>query len=344
MAWVAGDSLDSYNGTGTNTGMQSRWTGGFANTSMQTGRFGGQCVQIVPGSASGFVQRSFAAARTAGVNGFAMRWPTMPSTTTYTYAHFCIMQGNTYQFSVRVNPNAALEVWRLTGVFSGTLLGTSPNNVVLPNTWQYLEIIWTASTTAGAVQCLIDNTSVLTLTGLNNCNAGSASCDGFRLSSDYSTSGTVQLDDYNEGDAAVTMGPLRNETLRPNADSAITWTPNSGANNYSRVNEALCDGDTTYVQTVTPGNKDLYTYPALSATPSAILGVMANSFAYKTDAGAHTMNNSVTSGSTVSDGATFTLAGSYSKFERPMATDPNTGAAWTQTGLAALLAGPKLVT
>jgi hypothetical protein len=346
MAWVANDGFDTYNGVGPNTGASSKWQGlNSAVSSLVGGRFGGQALQMNAAniSSGNVATRFLTSSRASGANAFAVylgSYTNRPENS----GPFVFAQGGTTQFTVKMNQSGGLDVWR-GPIWAGTKVANTASGVLLLSTWQYLEMLWTCSSSAGVLQFLIDGTPLPALTGLNIQSAATPACDSIQLAQSYNTGGsgyTFIVDDYNEGDAPTTMGVLRVETLRPTRDSSIAWTPSSGANNFSRVNETLVDGDTSYVQTTTVGARDLYGFGPLSSTPAAIAGVQASSFGYKTDAAAHILNNSVTSGATASDGPALTLPSSYAKFERPMVVDPNTGVAWTPAAIAALLAGPTL--
>ena len=51
--------------------------------------------------------------------------------------------------------------------------------------------------------------------------------------------------------------------------------------NYLHVNEAVVDGDTSYVESKTVGDIDLYTYENLSGTPTSIVGLAVRPIAKK---------------------------------------------------------------
>jgi hypothetical protein len=113
--------------------------------------------------------------------------------------------------------------------------------------------------------------------------------------------------------------------------------------NYDLVREAAEDGDTTYVYDSTTGHVDLYELADLAVTPSAIIGVVARQFARKTDAGTRSGTTRIKSGATFQDGATFAQSTTYQFLNTVLATDPNTGAAWTAAAVNALQVGPKVV-
>lgn len=76
-----------------------------------------------------------------------------------------------------VATNGSLSFWR-----GATNLGTSAAGVIAINTWNYIEVRTVLSDTVGAVTVRVNGTAVLTLTGLDTMNAGTAAVyDTIRL-------------------------------------------------------------------------------------------------------------------------------------------------------------------
>jgi hypothetical protein len=139
--------------------------------------------------------------------------------------------------------------------------------------------------------------------------------------------------------------------LATNYIIAATTAPYFGANvtgidNASLVSDTTQDGDATYVETVTAGNADLYSFPTLAAAglnPLSITGVVPFAIARKSDAGQRIAEIRAKSGATdvaaVSDsqlGASYRFLGGF------LGTDPATSAAWTVAGVNGLSVGPKV--
>ncbi len=62
-------------------------------------------------------------------------------------------------------------------------------------------------------------------------------------------------------------------TLRPNADGSVSWTKNSGATNYSCVDEAVADDATTEVHAGSAAVADTYELPDHSTEAGIINSV-----------------------------------------------------------------------
>lgn len=109
--------------------------------------------------------------------------------------------------------------------------------------------------------------------------------------------------------------------------SAVNWV-SVGLNPAS-------DSSLSQVSSITVTDEDLFTFPALVSTPSAIYGGAVKIFAAKADSGARTGNINVLSGATDSTGsnAGFSFLTSFQWIGSIYDLDPNTASAWTQSGV-----------
>ncbi len=353
MALVSTDSFDTYNGTGTNTGVQAKWTntGGVTNTSLTSGRFGGQALRMnyttgIPGQ---WYIRSFSANRASFAVGGAIRFSSVGNlqTTSGGAATIMFLGGGIGQFGLLFNSSGQIVAVRSgIGVQTPTVIGSSATGVVAANTYYFMEVEATISGTTGTITVYLDGVAKLTLTSINNKNNGSsAGVDqiGIVRPLGSSTSETFDFDDFYEADTNTRIGLGRVEVIRASADVAQGWTRSAGAVNYSLTNETLVDGDTTYVQASSVGDVDTYDFGALSSTPATIYGVQMVVFAEKTDATARSIALQAKSGATTSDGPDYVLTSlSYGRHERMMTVDPNTSAAWAASAVEAIRGGPKV--
>jgi hypothetical protein len=337
MSIVFTDGFDMYNGVGANVGIQARWQwlqfGGGSSGSLITGRFGGQGVSISGDSGSSF-RAVLPGTYTSFGHGFA-----------YRDQEFLNNRPNLLQLLNASLGGVVILRWDST---VGTITVSGPGGVIGTATglaitgvfvWHYIEVYGTVNASTGTCQVYLDGSLIINVTGVNT---GSSGVNGIKYTTDNIGGGNhINVDDIFFADSATHLGECKIETLRPTADSSVTWTPNSGANNYSRVNETLVDGDTSYVSTASTGVRDLYTIASLGSTPATIYAVNAVAFAEKTDANTRQLYNSVRSASTDSDGAAANLAASYGRYDRIMLTDPATSASWTASGVNNLLLGPK---
>jgi hypothetical protein len=118
---------------------------------------------------------------------------------------------------------------------------------------------------------------------------------------------------------------------------------NTGSNAYE-VAQNPAQGAQSYLFDATVGHEDLYNLPPLSVTPAAIYGVAVKANVGKSDTGVRTVSVRTKSGATDSAGAaaSMTLPQSYGWLTSLFPTDPNTGAAWTASGLNAAQHGLRI--
>jgi len=95
--------------------------------------------------------------------------------------------------------------------------------------------------------------------------------DFWEIRAQYTSGGTshtvLHVDDHHLLDGAgqynnERIGKCTTMTRFPTADSAVGMTPDSGTTNFSRVNQAAPDGDSSYVSSNKAGTTDLYTNTA----------------------------------------------------------------------------------
>jgi hypothetical protein len=118
---------------------------------------------------------------------------------------------------------------------------------------------------------------------------------------------------------------------------------NIGAN-YNLVCEPQQDGATTYVYDSNPGDADFYGLAAIGATPAVVYATVVRGYMQKSDAGSRTASVQLKSGATTVASPTVVLTTSGWLWTWRMdLTDPNTGAAWTPSGVNNAQIGPKVV-
>jgi hypothetical protein len=353
MAVVDFEGFDMYNGTGNNTGLGSRHqitSGTGVALSMIAGRFGGQAFRVSnsqPATQRGGALRIFPAAATYSSfsHGFAFRQASFPSADTVAF-QVVYRTTTTGHIGIMVTTLGAINVYRCSSLTAGTLIGSTPTDTISSSVWHYLEVEAVISDTVGEFRLYVDGVEKLNLSNVDTRNGASTTIDGVYVGNDVpsnaTTKGTNDFDDMYFTDTATRIGERRIETLYPDSDVTQVWTRSAGAVNFELVDETLVDGDTTYVQGTTVGDRDTYGLNNLSSTPATVNGVKFNAFSVKTDAGARSIALQAISGATTSDGPDYSLPASYSKQERLLLTDPDTATAWTAAGVNALTGGPKV--
>jgi hypothetical protein len=255
-----------------------------------------------------------------------------------------VNDGATEQLTIQVTAANAIEVRR--GGAAGTILGTSANGIFPLNAWNYVEVKATINNSTGSIVVRLNGVTVLTITGVDSQNTANAFVNR------YSLDGTSFIDDHYLADTTGSapnndfLGDIRVDVIYPNAAGDETdYTPLSGSNFQMVDDPGTPDGDTTYNESTTATDRDLFNLQS-PATPSGIVyAVQTYIVARKTDAGAREVSTVVKSGSTVDVGPTNTLSTSYVQYDGDIhQLNPDTAAAWTMSEVQALQAGYETTT
>ena len=213
------------------------------------------------------------------------------------------------------------------------------------NTWYYIEVKVYCHASAGTVDVHVNGVSKLSLTAQNTKQGTDAFYNQVYIGPPRNT--TTALDDVYilDGNGAVNndfLGTRKVIGLFPASDASVAWTTSAGSTHYNLVNENPEDGDTSYVQSLTSGQADLFGYSGLPPV-NTIAGIQINTACKETAAGSHSIITPVKSGSTESDDTAQPVGiQSYIDRRRIVETDPATGVAWTRTGLNAAQIGIKV--
>lgn len=253
-----------------------------------------------------------------------------------------LLYGDFLQVQIKLNFQALLVEFYRGG---GPLLGSAPMPAN-PAAWRYYEFLIYVHGTAGEFQCRIDGQAVLTLSGINT--KGYASNANINRMLIHSGGGGQAFDDmYLLNDLPGLQGfqgDSRMYGFRPTGDGdTLDWTPNSGTDHYSRVNESPSDGDTSYVSSGTVGHTDLYSGIALPATTGPIVGVQLTSQARKDATGTRSLRHVMKSDGVVGGFPNArALGASYQGFQDSAEAAPATGTPWTRASLNAAQFGLRL--
>ena len=148
-----------------------------------------------------------------------------------------------------------------------------------------------------------------------------------------------------DGNGSVNNGlfpDARVDALRPTAEgNTIAFTPSTGTDNSANVDDATPDDDTTYNSSASAGDKDTFVTGDMPATPTSIMGVVVQTQARKDDAGAVTLRHVIRSDGVDYESADLTLGDTYGWHGSVWETDPDTSAAWTESGVNAMETGYK---
>lgn len=276
-----------------------------------------------------------------------------------------LLDGNNVQCTISFHGDNSIRLYSGTGTAAAGGTGNVPSGTLLTSFAGFPASVWTAieieiniSNTAGYMNIRLNGNTINDFTSATNLNTRNGSANNYANKIQITDQGAsyhvgaiyTYIDDFmwftTAGTAPNTwIGDVRAVQLMPASDATVQMAkfPTATATNTACVNQAVEDGDTTYVNTLTVGQNDLYNVAALGGTPTAIVAVQTKMMARKTDTGLRQARIQVKSGATTSNGSTFTLASNYSYTTKLDIVDPATSSAWTAAAVNALQIGPYLV-
>ncbi len=336
LKWI--ESFGLYGANAANVGAQvvKRWTGvttvvgSMTRGSGSTGSGSSLILQGDSGSGNPCELRSWSLGTltTTQIIGFSFKVSSVGT------AIFGVRVASGAQFFIDMNVGT-MRVMK-GGTF--TTLATVPGFTFSANTWYYLELKFTVSS-SGSITIKVNGNQLysgnLNLTGQTT--AGQPGFDAIQFFSG-SPPITLEIADIYFADTSGTynndfFGVLEVRSMVPNATGNYAqWTPNGAANNFDCVDEATPDGDTTYVQTATASNIDTYNFADPSILGS-ILGVQ-HVFYARNEVGNSNMAALTRSSATDYEATTFTVnTGTYSYYISVAEKHPDTSV-WSSTSLS----------
>lgn len=131
----------------------------------------------------------------------------------------------------------------------------------------------------------------------------------------------------------------------PNGDGGVLqWTPLGGTGtHFSQINVLPAPGDTSYVSSSTPGQRDSYTWQDIVSFSGTVKTVQISYSARSNDEGLRTFQSTIGSTGSEEQGTEFGLANDYIYYHQAFDLDPATGLPWTVLGFNAKQFGIGLV-
>jgi hypothetical protein len=244
-------------------------------------------------------------------------------------------EGGTVHVSITINGSGFTEV-RL-GV-GGTLLATGAI-AMAANTYAYLEMRVKVNDTTGAVSTQLNGVPDVNISGVDTQNGGTGVMDNFAHVMPYFgpfSSPNSYIDDFVILDTSgavnnAFLGDSRVEMRMPNGNgfnSDLVGSDGNSVDNYLLVGEVPPDGDTTYVESSTPGDKDTYQYADVASVSGEVFAVQVCPYARKTDGATRQIASRSRLAGVEDAGATKTLTSSYAYYPDVFEEDPS-AAPWT---------------
>ena len=240
--------------------------------------------------------------------------------------------------SVALNSGTMLlEVLDSTGALIGT--GTT---VIPTHRWFYVELKVIVGGSGHATLHLNGGAEIASSLG----NFGSADItqirfDNHSLGGDTLVDDVVVLDTSGSSPQNDFLGDVRVKPLYPIADATYTdWTPDTGTDHYSRVNEHLIDGDASYVKDANPTDKDSY---KMDTFIGVIYAAQLNIGARKGEAALRQLKPLIRQSGTDYLGDLATLSTDYLFYSWILDNDPS-GSPWLAATINADEFGQELIT
>lgn len=286
--------MDSFSHYNTLEAMMAKWTTRIDNFGEYLiipggGRCLQNCLQIRQtqiGACSGPVYHPPIASLTEGVLGAGFRGTSVNSGGT---AFFSIFNGDDLDvyraLTLGLNANGTLTIY--TGSFSTPgppVLRATSLQAIQDLSWHYVELQFKMSTSGGTANVYIDGDHSNPWISFSG-NTGANNYTDFQLG--LTGSSPLRISDFYYGNAMTDLkGDSRVYARLPNSDGSILqWTPKSGVTHYTQVDESTPDEGTTYNEDRTPGNEDLYGFPAIGIPSGIVHAVQVCPMMIKTDVG-----------------------------------------------------------
>ena len=311
------------------------WVAGGTAYVNTTGRLSGQAARMSVSSnlVHAVWTKTLPSSYATLVGGFAFR--TNVGTNTTTHSIFQLLGPSNAGAAVQLRTDNKLQIL---STFTGGVIATG-TTVLIQNVWYYIELkcfINVGTPASGSCELHLNGVAGEIASTVGNFGANAHTVCRIGQNTDFNA-GTINedFDDIYVLDTSGSFnndfeGDMRVETLYPSGDGAHTdWAPNTGTTHFNLVNQVATDDDTTYVSSATPGQRDLYTVPALSALAGKVAGVQVNLYARKDDANTRQISTVIRQAGTDYDGTPgAALSTSYTETSQVYPLDP-TGAQWT---------------
>lgn len=249
---------------------------------------------------------------------------------------------------MRVEHNASGQVVLKLGA---SQVDISATGVISDGQWSYIEFRCDPQDAGGTLEVWVNGVSVASFTGDTNPAGGNSNVARVDIFGTDTNAPLYKIDDLYILDTTGTvnntrLGDSRIITDAPTVDTSKSdFVPLTGNDNFAMVDEInTIDNDTTYNENGTLGATDRFTDPATGIS-GTVHGVQISTCVKKTDAGARSFRTSIKQGTTTKEDLTsHTLNASYKVYTDVYDVDPDTGVAWTTTGVGTLEWGYKVTT
>lgn len=329
--------------------VRSKYYGILGNLEVEDGRKSGHSMKLVNGSSVIFPNMG---GTDVLFYGFAFKTSAIPGANYSIARHFQVELNSELQHTQLVLTTAGeIGLAAQTGTTPIATAETSGLDIQAEE-WYYIEVKILMSSSAGTGEFILYvngveevNVNVRTQYGfspsaprLDHVSFISTGALGPRLSFDD----IYFLDDAGSAPHNTFLGNCQVTTIYPEAAGDDSdFTPLSG-DNYANVDDGESIDESTYVESSTSTNQDLYDYEDV-AIPTTIFGLQVNTDAVYSGTDMHQLENTVKSDTTTNQAAARRVeSDKYVALSDIWEQDPDAAAAWTQSTINAAQFGMEV--
>jgi hypothetical protein len=212
--------------------------------------------------------------------------------------------------------------------------------------WNYIELKVNFHGSTGSYEARVNELTILSGSGANTTRTGGT--QPYVLTLGASTNKLTRYDDWIVMDDQGSfnndfLGDVSVERLKTNGvGTDSNFTPSAAVANWTLLNEADEDGDTTYVESRTGSIKDSYNYENVPAGLAVIHGVVAKPVIRKTLGGSRAFKVLCLSNVTEQLSPQFSPGVDFVRLQHIFETDPDTATSWDAAGVNAAEFGIQL--
>jgi hypothetical protein len=262
----------------------------------------------------------------------------MPSVTAKGWRITFSDSSNVTQVSARIETTGAIKFYNN----DATLIAQTTVPVLVARAWNHVEIKISISDASGTIGLYVNGVSKLSATGLDTKGSASESTvsqiEHLVAMSDTTAGGYTYLKDLVYWDTSGSsnndfLGDVSVVTLRPTADSSLTWTPSTGSTGWNLIDE-LPASDADYISTATTGANvfDLEDLPPEYVGVKALVSIIRMN---KNDGGTAKVQVGLLSGGDEDTGADRPVTSAPTFWYDISEQNPDTASAWTPTAVNA---------
>lgn len=226
---------------------------------------------------------------------------------------------------------------------AGTVLGITPNPVIVANAFQHIETKVFFANGTGTVEVRVEGVTVLNLAAKVTTVSGNL-CQNITFRQYGQFTPYYYLKDFIIWDDTGAfnnnfMGSCQVYRMMPDADVALNWTPfPADGVGYTKINELTPDDDTTYISAPYPAMPAAYkcSLQDLPVTVTSVRGVQISHRSRKTDGGDGNIQAALISSGVTGLGSNRPITTAYTFWTDVYDADPNGGIQWTRIAANAL--------